>query len=382
MRMPKWRWMILATFAVSLTAALSAHEDTARFDVSLDAMIGQMLLIGFTGTSADGEGARRITEQIAKGEIGGVILMDRNIRSRTQVKTLTSKFRSARQELMPIISVDQEGGNVQRLSSRRGFGSYPMARSVGRRYTPEKALTTYRKMARELAETGINLNYGPVVDLDLYRWNPIIGRKGRSYGDDPEKVVEFARAFITAHREANVLTCIKHFPGHGSSRTDSHKRLVDLTKSWKEIELEPYRALKREGLVDTIMVGHLFLPRFSGEGRLPATLAPGAIEGWIRDDLGFDGVVITDDLEMAAVKKHHSLEKTLVMAINSGNDILMFASPDAGFVPRATKLIADAVEAGDIKKERIEQAYSRIVALKKKIARAQPWLAGLPAEVP
>lgn len=382
MRMPQWRWMILATLAVSLAAALSAHENAARSDVGLDAMIGQMLLIGFKGASADGEAAKRVTGQIAGGEIGGVILMERNVRSRAQVKRLTSKLRSAGHELTPIISIDQEGGNVQRLSSRRGFASYPRARTVGRRYTPEKAHETYRKMAHELAEAGINLNYGPVIDLDLYRRNPVIGRKGRSYGDDPEKVVQFARAFIRAHREANVLTSVKHFPGHGSSRTDSHKRLVDLSKTWKEVELDPYRDLAREGLIDTIMVGHLFLPRFSGEGRLPATLAPGAIEGWIRKDLGFDGVVITDDLEMAAVKKHHDLEETLVMAINSGNDILMFANPESGFVARATKLIADAVERGDITNERIEQAYTRIVALKKKLARTQPWLAGLPAEMP
>jgi beta-N-acetylhexosaminidase len=345
-------------------------------DPGLDAMIGQMLLIGFNGTSPTGAGARRVAAHIAKGEIGGVILMDHNIRSPQQVRALTGMFHKTGHPLAPFISVDQEGGLVQRLSSKKGFTAYPTARTVARVYSPERAKRIYAAMARELADAGFNLNYGPVVDLNVYRANPIIGRLGRSYGAKPEKVLAYARAFISAHREANVLTSIKHFPGHGSSRTDSHKRFVDLSKTWKDIEMEPYRVLAREGAIDTIMIGHLYHPAFSSEKRVPATLSRSAIDVWIRRKLGFQGVVITDDLEMAAVKKHHNLRETVIMAVNGGNDILMFSNAGRNpiFVARVTNIIRTAVENGAIPRERISIAYARIVALKERLTTRRSWL--------
>jgi beta-N-acetylhexosaminidase len=258
---------------------------------------------------------------------------------------------------------------VQRLSAKKGFKAYPTARTVARLYKPDKAHRLYKSMAQELARAGFNLNYGPVVDLNLNRSNPVIGRPGRSYGADPKKVLAYAQAFIAAHREANVLTSIKHFPGHGSSWTDSHKEFVDLSKTWKEIELEPYRALARAGAIDTVMVGHLYHPAFSTDQRLPATLTSTAIEGWIRGKLGFQGVVITDDLEMGAIRRYHKLPDTLVKAVLGGNDILMFSSSgsDPNFVPRATKILRDAVENGTIPRQRIADAYRRIVALKQRL---------------
>jgi beta-N-acetylhexosaminidase len=347
-------------------------------DPGLDAMIGQMLLIGFHGTSPGGKDARRIARQIAKGQIGGVILMDRNIRSPQQVRALTSRFLNTGHPLTPIISVDQEGGMVQRLSARKGFKAYPTARTVARLYTPEKARRIYKSMAQELANAGFNLNYGPVLDLNLNRRNPVIGRLGRSYGANPERVVAYAHAFISAHREANVLTSVKHFPGHGSSWSDSHKRFVDLTKTWKEIELEPYRALARDGAIDTLMVGHLYHPAFSNNQRLPATLTSTAIEGWVRGRLGFQGVVITDDLEMGAITRYHNLRTTLIKAVQSGNDILMFsaAGADPKFVPKATRILHKAVNDGTIARKRIAQAYARIKSLKSRLRANTSWSAG------
>ena len=370
-----------ATFPALLLAAVIAFTRPAQPrepDPSLDAMIGQMLLIGFHGTSPSGKDARRIARQIAKGQIGGVILMDRNIRSPRQVRAMTSRFLSTGYPLTPIISVDQEGGLVQRLSARKGFKAYPTARTVARLYKPEKAHFIYKSMAQELANAGFNLNYGPVLDLNLNRRNPVIGRLGRSYGAKPERVVAYARAFISAHREANVLTSVKHFPGHGSSWSDSHKRFVDLTKTWKDIELEPYMALARDGAIDTLMVGHLYHPDFSNNQRLPATLTSTAIEGWVRGRLGFQGVVITDDLEMGAITRYHNLRTTLIKAVQSGNDILMFsaAGADPKFVPKATRILREAVNDGTIARKRIAQAYARIKSLKQRLRTNTPWPAG------
>lgn len=364
--------LITALAAVALSA-LPRQGSATGSDAELRAMIGQMLLVGFNGTSPSGAGAKRTALQLQRGEIGGVILMDRNVRSPAQIKALTSKLRNAGSPLTPIISVDQEGGLVQRLSARKGFKAYPTARTVARLYKPEKARRIYGSMAQELASAGFNLNYGPVVDLNTNRSNPIIGRLGRSYGAKPDQVITYARAFISAHREAGVMTSVKHFPGHGSSWTDSHKRFVDLTKTWKEVELEPYRVLASSGEIDTLMVGHLYHPAFSDDRRLPATLTPAAVQGWVRTRLGFQGVVITDDLEMAAVRKHHNLRQTLIMSVLGGSDILMFsnAGADPKFVPKATQTLLDAVNDGTIPRERIRQAYSRIVALKERLGKPQ-----------
>jgi beta-N-acetylhexosaminidase len=354
---------------LSLALSFTASSHLRAQAPSLDAMIGQMLLVGFQGTSTKGKDVQRIARQIAEGKIGGVILMDRNILSPKQVRALTSKFLSTGHPLVPLISVDQEGGMVQRLSAKKGFHAYPTARTVARLYKPEKAYRIYKSMAEELAGAGFNLNYGPVLDLNLNRSNPVIGRPGRSYGADPEQVAAYAQAFISAHRAANVLTSVKHFPGHGSSWADSHKTFVDLSKTWKEIELEPYRMLASAGAIDTVMVGHLYHPAFSNNQRLPATLTPTAIEGWIRGKLGFQGVVITDDLEMGAIRRYHKLPATLIKAVQGGSDILMFSSSgsDPNFVPRATKILRDAVNDGTIRRERIAQAYDRIVALKQRL---------------
>ncbi len=372
------RDLTLPVLVLAACTALAAPARAGTHTRNLDAMIGQMLLIGFAGTAPEGKTVRRITRLIATGQIGGVILMDRNIRSPAQVRAMNAKFLNTGYSLPPIISVDQEGGRVQRLSPKKGFRGFPTAQTIARLYTPDKARRIYQTMARELASAGFNLNFGPVVDLNLNRRNPIIGRLGRSYGADPSRVAAFAGAFIAAHRKENVLTSIKHFPGHGSSFTDTHKGFVDLTRTWKEVELEPYRMLVRKGAVDTIMVGHLYHRALSGDQRLPATLTPTAIEGWIRGKIGFQGVVITDDLEMAAIRKYYNLRTTLIKAVQSGNDILMFSSSgsDPNFVARATKILRDAVLNGTIPRTRIEQAYARIWTLKQRLRPRPFWRAG------
>jgi beta-N-acetylhexosaminidase len=330
----------------------------------LEAMIGQMLIVGFEGVKPGEPGVQRAVRQLAQGRIGGVILMDRNIRSPKQVRELTAVFAGAKPSQPALIAVDQEGGRVQRLSSRKGFRSYPAAKRIANSHGPLAAYFVYRRMAEELAEAGFNLNFGPVVDLNLNARNHVINGRGRSYGADPAQVTAYATAFVAAHRHAGVLTSLKHFPGHGSSPTDSHAKLVDITKSWSERELGPYRALAALHAIDTVMVGHLYHPEFSETG-LPATLAPNAV-AWLREDLAFDGVVITDDLGMGAVRKKHSLEEALVLAVNAGNDLLLMSNHAKGedAAARAIGAIRAAVEDGRIPASRIADAWRRVTALK------------------
>jgi beta-N-acetylhexosaminidase len=338
----------------------------------LDAMIGQMIMVGFEGRSEREPGVIATHDQLAKGTIGGVVLYPDNIGSPEKLRALVTYLRDAKSWPIPFIAVDQEGGLVQRLTRRTGHGYFPSARSVGANSSlasPQAAEHLYRTMAEELAKTGFNLNFGPVVDLSLNPNNYVIVQRDRSFGADPNTVATLAAAFIRAHRAAGIATVAKHFPGHGSSSADSHKVLADISNTWREIEIEPYRTLAKEGLLDGVMLGHLYHPRFSDGAKLPASLSGRAVAA-LRDT-GFDGVVVSDDMEMGAVSGDYSLDERVVKAVNAGTDLLVFSNVTLHDPELGTKLhaiIADAVRAGRISRSRIEKAYGKIMLLKRRIA--------------
>jgi beta-N-acetylhexosaminidase len=335
----------------------------------LDAMIGQMIMIGFEGRSERAPGVVAAHDQLAKGVIGGVVLYPDNIGSPEQLRTLTTYLHDAKSWPLPFIAVDQEGGLVQRLSGHRYF---PSARSVGANPSfaaAQAAERLYQTMADHQAKAGFNLNFGPVVDLSLNPDNYVIVQRNRSFGADPNTVATLAGAFIRAHREAGIATVAKHFPGHGSSFADSHKILADISGTWQESELEPYRTLAKEGLLDGVMVGHLYHPRFSDGAKLPASLSGRAVAA-LRDT-GFRGVVVSDDMEMGAVRDDYSLEERVVKAVNAGTDLLVFSNVklrDAELGAKLQAIIANAVREGRISRSRIEKAYGKIMLLKRRIA--------------
>ena len=310
-------------------------------------------------------------DELAKGLIGGVVLYPDNIRSARQLRLLTAYLANANSELVPFIAVDQEGGRVQRLTPWTGHTHYPSAQKMGRdaTLTPEAARRIYGEMAKELAGSGINVNFGPVVDLSVNPWNAVIARRKRSYGADPDTVTSLARSFIAAHREANVVTVAKHFPGHGSSWSDSHKTLPDISRSWRESELQPYVTLAHDGLLDMVMVGHLYHPRFSDGEKLPASLSANAVRALRADGyIGYHGVVVSDDMEMGAVRDRYGLEDRVIRALNAGVDLLVFSnvkSRDTELAPRSTPSSP----------KRCAMAASRA-------RRSKPPMSGLPAKAP
>jgi beta-N-acetylhexosaminidase len=372
--------LLAASFILSangLSAAgpdgLAAPREMAKADDALDRMIGQTIMVGFSGQNEHDPGVKAVRDQLAKGLIGGVVLYPENISSARQLRLLTAYLANANSTLVPFIAVDQEGGRVQRLDRRTGHTHYPSAQKMGRdaTLTPEEARGIYGGMAKELAGAGINLNFGPVVDLSLNPWNAVIARRKRSYGADPATVTSLARSFIAAHREANVATVAKHFPGHGSSWSDSHKSLPDISRSWRESELEPYAMLSHDGLLDMVMVGHLYHPRFSDGDKLPSTLSATAIKALRAEGyIGYRGVVVSDDMEMGAVRDHYALEDRVVRALNAGVDLLVFSnvkSRDTDLGVKLHDIIATAVRDGRISRARIESAYERIAALKRRL---------------
>ena len=371
---------LLVLMGTGVRAAQAAECAGGRSLDWVDTMIGQMLMFGFDGTEPDRKGPQAIRRQLCDGTIGGVILLGHNVKSRAQVEALTKLFQGAGAQFTPLIAVDQEGGKVQRLGGPQGYPALPKAAAVARKYAPDKARDLYRDAATVIRDAGFNVNFAPVVDVNTYARNPIIGKYGRSFSAEPGKVIDYARAFIEAHHNAGILTALKHFPGHGSSREDSHKTFVDISRTWaKDAELAPFAALANDPRYgDMVMVGHLYHEDLSPEGRIPATLSARAINGLLREEIGYQGVVVTDDLEMRAVRDNFSYEDTIVKAVLAGNDILLISNsdkPDVALPDRTAAIIKQAVNDGRIGLDVLERAFDRIRLLKKKLALLEQNLA-------
>lgn len=337
----------------------------------LERKIAQMLLLGFPGETL--EAGSPIDEAIRRYGAGGVVLFDnnidlgvtnRNITAPAQLKKLMAGLRDA--SATPLfIAVDQEGGVVARLKDRYGFPPSVSAQRLGAQNRLELTRVSSESIAATLAEYGFNLNLAPVVDLNLNPANPVIASKERSFSADPALVTAHAAEYIKSHRRQQILTCLKHFPGHGSSRDDSHLGLTDVTRYWNEDELLPYRNLISQGLCDMVMTAHTFNTAIDPE--YPATLSEATIDGILRKRLGFEGVVVSDDLYMGAIVQHYRYETAVEKAINAGVDLLVVANDKAyrpDIMPHTVGLLLDLVQQGRIPEARINQACGRIMALK------------------
>jgi beta-N-acetylhexosaminidase len=307
---------------VPLLAGVLATPVAAQ---SLEQMAGQMIMVGFVGDSASDTSVKAVRAEIAAGELGGIMYLKPNVASRQAVVAMNEAFRAASPDLPPFIALDQEGGSVERLTEAVGFTEVPNARTVASSDSPAEARQVYESLARGVAAWGFNVNFAPVVDLDVNPRYQIIARFGRAYGKDAATVAAYAEQVIAAHHDAGVLTALKHFPGHGSSTADSHEGFVDITRTWSETELEPYAELISGGYDDFVMVGHLIDTSVDPSG-LPASLSKPWIEEVLREKLGFKGLVISDDLEMGAIRDQFSLRQTAIDAVRAGIDVLLFSN--------------------------------------------------------
>jgi len=352
-----------------LFVLLIAQGSALASVTGLQQMVGQMIMIGFQGNNTSSAGFVTVRDDILAGRIGGVMYLRFNVSSLGNVEKMNAAFIAASNGLVPFIALDQEGGRVERLTKEVGFGEIPSAARIAATQDPHQAQDTYFAMASDLSDLRFNLNLGPVVDLNINPNNPIIARFQRSYGKDSNVVTSYATSFIDAHRQAGILTALKHFPGHGSSRADTHEGFVDISAYWQPEELAPYRNLIRAGKVDMVMMAHLFHEKFSeADGaQLPASLSKSWIGGVLRNELGYDGVVISDDMEMGAITARFSMAEAIILAVEAGTDILLFSNT-ANYRPGLAKEIGDILiakaQADPAFLARIEQSYQRIIRLK------------------
>lgn len=340
----------------------------------LDIIIGQMLIIGFRG--CDLSGNETIVKDIKNRNLGGIILFDydsflkqknRNIKNPEQLKSLISKLKSY-SSIPLLIAIDQEGGKICRLKEEYDFPKTYSAQYLGTLNNTETIISEASKISETLKDMGINLNLAPVVDLNTNPDNPAIGRLERSFSDDPEITSSCAVSYIMGLHENNILSCIKHFPGHGSSYNDSHKGLTDITVTWDQIELIPYKNIIDSGNCDMVMTAHVFNKNL--DDKYPATLSKKTITGILRENLGFNGVIITDDMQMKAIKKRYTLKKTLYLSIDAGVDIILFANNivyNPWIMKKSVKIIKQLIKKKKISKDRLIESYKRIMNLKIKL---------------
>ncbi|MFZ2906707.1 MAG: glycoside hydrolase family 3 protein [Cyclobacteriaceae bacterium] len=344
-----------------------SHSGFAQSADSLDIKIGQMILIGMPSAKVDSA----VLREVRLGKVGSVILFEKNIpakNSYTELKKMTWTY----QEAAPIplfIAIDQEGGKVNRLKEKYGFPRSISAAKLGK-YGIDSVRFYAEITAATLAGLGINVNFAPVVDLASNPSNPIIAGKERAFSADPDSVALFAREIIEQHRKLGIVTSLKHFPGHGSSKDDTHLGIADVTNTWNEKELIPYQALIDSGFIDAIMTAHIVNKNLD-EKALPGTLSKKITNDLLRGKLHYNGVVFSDDMQMHAIAKHYPLEEAILLAINAGVDILTFSNNIAGSQERAAdkvhQIIRKFVEEGKISEQRIDQSFDRIMLLKTKL---------------
>jgi len=290
----------------------------------------------------------------------------RNIQSPQQVKSLCAALQSC-SNIPLLIAIDEEGGKVNRLKPKYGFQQTVSAAYLGRLHSLDSTRLYAMHTATLLSELGINLNFAPVCDVAVNVQNPVVAKLERSFSSNPDSVAMHAAAVVDAHRARHVLTALKHFPGHGSSQSDSHLGFVDVSNTWHRDELIPFQTLIRQGKADMVMTAHIFN---AGWDTLPATLSKKVIQGMLREELQFEGVVCSDDMQMKAITAHYGLEESLMLALNAGADILIFGNNldyDERIAEKACALIKGLIERGAVKHARIEEAYRRVRQLKSRL---------------
>ncbi len=326
-----------------------------------------MILIGFPGTKAD----EKVLEEIRQGKVGSVIIFEKNIPLKNSYQEL-KKITWAYQQAAPIplfIAIDQEGGKVNRLKEKYGFPRSVTAAKLGK-YALDSVRFYAETTAATLAGLGINVNFAPVVDLASNAANPIIAKPERAYSAQADSVTFFAREVIREHRKLGIVSVLKHFPGHGSSKDDTHLGMADVTNTWNDNELTPYKTLIAEGEVDAIMSAHIVNKTLDKSGK-PGTLSKEIINNLLRKKLQYNGVVFSDDMQMHAITKHYGLEDAIKFSINAGVDILTFSNNIQGSkertVDKVHQIIRKFVEDGTISEARINESYQRIMTLKQQL---------------
>lgn len=364
------RYIIILFMALGLT--MSAAQPLPC-DSALRRMAAKMLMVGFRGDSVtEGCDAYRYVNDLGVGAIvlfdvdltGDATIGSRNITSKPRLKAMTEKLQQWSSDSL-LIALDQEGGRVARLKPQYGFYPTVSAEYLGQCDNEDTTRFYAARMAQEMAECGINVNLAPV--LDIYNDScPAIGKLHRAFSDKPEVVTKHGRWFADEMQKQGIMCVFKHFPGHGNSRSDTHYGLVDVTETWTPYELLPFKALIDCGQAQMIMTAHIYNRNI--DRKLPATLSETTLTELLRQGMGYDGVIVTDDLYMEGIISQFGIAEALRLAINAGADLICVGNNiSTGFEAdrpyRLVDIIVKCVKEGSIPLTRLEESNARIARL-------------------
>lgn len=330
-------------------------------NMKIEEKVGQMFLIGFKGTGVSPE----VKEMINKYHVGGVIYFSRNILSLEQTAKLSidlQKVAYNKNIFIPmLISVDQEGGVVTRLS---GVTHFPGNMTIGASGSNHLAEEAGKAVGKELKAIGINMNLAPVLDVNNNQDNPVIGV--RSFGEDPELVARLGVSYIKGLQGEGVIACGKHFPGHGDTSVDSHLNLPRVSHRWErleKVELYPFKKAIETG-IDSIMTAHIYYSAIESEEKIPATLSYKVLTDLLRDRLKYNGLIVTDCMEMNAIVNNFGTVEGVIKSIEAGVDLITI-SHSREKQKAAIKAVVNAVKKGRISEDRINMSVKRILRVKK-----------------
>ncbi|MEV4414818.1 glycoside hydrolase family 3 N-terminal domain-containing protein [Catellatospora sp. NPDC049609] len=338
-------------------------------EAALRKKIARMMIVGFRGATVGPDDwiMRAIREQ----GLGGVILFDRdqlsegsrNIDSPPQVTALIKSLTEAAPHGL-IVSIDQEGGRIARLGPQNGFPATKSQAQIGAANSPAQTRAWAAGMAQTLVQIGVNFNFAPVADLAVNPDNPAIALLQRSFSADPDVVVSCCTDTIGEYRKAGVRTSIKHFPGLGSASGNTDFEAVDVTGTWTRAEIEPFQRLIDAGTVDTVMVTH-FLNRKLDPDR-PVSLSKAVVTDLLRGQLGWEGVVVTDDMQAVAITSRYGRDEATTYALQAGVDQLVFCNQavyDTAVVEQTVDLVLRLIREGRVTTAQIDRSVARIDAL-------------------
>jgi beta-N-acetylhexosaminidase len=327
--------------------------------MTISELVGQLCMIGFEGTEVTPD----LRAWMRKYRPGGIILFSRNLVNPAQIAQLTNDLQALAGEMPLLIGIDQEGGRVSRLPS--DFTVFPPAATVAQSGSTELAYQAAAVTAKELRAVGINMNMAPVLDIHSNPSNPIIGN--RAFGTEPEQVCLMGAATLAGLHDHRVLACGKHFPGHGDTSTDSHVELpvVHATRERLEnIELKPFQYAIAHGL-QAMMTAHVHYPALDPKN--PATLSSIILTDLLRHQMGFSGVILSDDLEMGAIVNHSAVGEAAVRSLQAGVDMLLVCKTRA-LETETIEAVCRALESHELDKNRLEASLARIASVKKQFA--------------
>ena len=356
-------------------------QESLPSDSMLRREAARMLMVGFRGDQIDdnSDAARYVRDL----HVGSIVLFDvdltsdgphktgtRNITTKKRLAKLTEQLQGYADEPL-IIAADQEGGMVCRLKPEYGFQPTVNALYLGIKDNRDTTLYYAMRIAKEMKECGVNLNLAPV--LDIHREDgPHLGHFKRCFSTDVGVIARNAGWFIDAHYKHGVLCAVKHFPGHGSALGDSHEGMVDVTSTWNATELMPFEKLIAQNKVDVVMTAHIYNRKLDPD--YPATLSHKIVTELLRNNMHYDGVVVTDDMYMEGILSQYSIPDALALAINAGADILLVGNNiNTGYEPnrpfKLVDIIVNLVKTGKVPYQRIHESSERILRLKKRLKR-------------